>query len=241
MKKLFFLLVAIVSVISVNAQNVGVGTTVPDSSAVLDIFSTNKGVLIPRVLDTANVQKPLEGLIIYNKNTKSPFYYDGGRWLSLGARLPTTAGTNTARITYQVTGSGFSTTEVEMFSLSHGASNPTMIGGGGLVPSGTSSLSTFNFMKELDINSKSFNLATLLGTKFASIEFKLYETQASTIPYASYRYRNVIFESYQVSGSSGGGSLTESISVAFEIYGFKDWANSQEFGYNVVTQTVTTY
>ena len=223
---------------STHAQ-VGVGTTTPNSNAVLDIFSTNKGILIPRILDTATVSNPMECLIIYNKNTRSPYYYNGTQWLSLGGRLPSGMGTTTDRVTYQVSGSGFSSTEMEILSFSHGASNPTTISGGQLISSGQSSLSSFNLMKELDVNSKSFNLATLLGTKFTSIEFKLYASGA-TIPYVSYRFKDVIFESYQASGS-GGSSLFESISVAFENYGFKDWVNNQEFGYNLITRNVTTY
>ena len=223
---------------STHAQ-VGVGTTTPNSNAVLDIFSSNKGVLIPRILDTATVANPMEGLIIYNKNTKSPYYYNGSQWLSLGGRLPNAMGTTTDKITYQVTGSGFSTAEMEMLSLSHGASNPTTISGGQLITTGPSSLSSFNLAKEMDINSKSFNLATVLGTKFASSEFKLYASGA-TVPYASYRYKDVIFESYQASGSAGS-SLIESISVAFENYGFKDWVNNQEFGYNLITRSITAY
>ena len=239
MKKLFYFVAAMACIAGAEAQTVGVGTNLPDSNAVLDIFSTNKGMLIPRVLDTGMVFKPLEGLIIYNKNSKSPYYYNGTQWLSLGGRLPGSMGTTTDKITYQVTGAGFSTGEMEMLSLSHGASNPTVISGGQLVASGQSSLSSFNLMKEMDVNSKSFNLATLMGTKFASIEFKLYASGA-TIPYASYKYKDVIFEAYQTSGSAGS-SLIESISVAFENYGFKDWVNNMEFGYNLITRNTTAY
>lgn len=46
---------------------VGIGTTTPDKSSILDIVSSNKGVLIPR-MTTANrdiILNPSEGLIIY--------------------------------------------------------------------------------------------------------------------------------------------------------------------------------
>ena len=81
------------------AQTVGIGTPTPDSNAVLDIYSTNKGLLIPRILDTAMVAKPMEGLIIYNKNTRTPYYFDGRQWLSLGGRLPSGMNTSTDKIT----------------------------------------------------------------------------------------------------------------------------------------------
>jgi len=225
-------------VFGTNAQTVGVGTNLPDSNAILDIFSTSKGVLIPRILDTANVPKPLEGLIIYNKNTKSPYYYNGSQWLSLGGRLPSNMSTTTDRITYVVTGSGFGTTEKEIYAYSTGVTTPTGTSGGGII-GGNPSFSSFNFTKTLDINSKALNLATIVGTKFSAIEFKFYATGA-VVPYISYRLRNVIIESYQVSGAAGG-EVMESISIAYEIYGFKDWVNSMEFGFNVINKTVTTY
>lgn len=50
---------------------IGIGTVTPNASAVLDITSTNKGVLIPRVAligttDVTTVSSPANGLMIYN-------------------------------------------------------------------------------------------------------------------------------------------------------------------------------
>jgi hypothetical protein len=58
---------------SVSAQSVGVGTTTPDASAKLDVFSSNKGVLLPRVSlasikDAAAVTSPETGLTLWNTN-----------------------------------------------------------------------------------------------------------------------------------------------------------------------------
>ncbi|PXW06317.1 hypothetical protein C8D70_1271, partial [Chryseobacterium sp. CBTAP 102] len=68
--------------------NVGVGTGIPDSSALLDISSSNKGLLLPRVSlsstsDASTVPAPAKGLLVYNNNTAmSPqgegIYYNGG-------------------------------------------------------------------------------------------------------------------------------------------------------------------
>lgn len=239
MKKFFYLIAAIALFNGVNAQAVGIGTNVPNTNAVVDIFSTNKGMLIPRILDTANVNNPIEGLIIYNRNTRSPYYYDGSKWLSLGGRPPSTQSTNTDRMTYQVSGPGFSNNEQPLLSLSNGVSLTTNIGAGGLT-AGSRNFSDFNFMKEMDINSKTFNLGAIIGTKYASIEIKLYASGAS-VPYVSYRYKNVIISSYQISASAGGGPVTESMSVAFENYGFKDWVNNVEFGFNLINGALSTY
>jgi hypothetical protein len=73
---------------SVFAQkdNVGIGTTTPDASAVLDIQSSNKGLLIPRMsLDQRkSVNRPATGLMIYQTDEKAGFYfYNGDDWKPL--------------------------------------------------------------------------------------------------------------------------------------------------------------
>ena len=59
--------------VSVKAQNnVGIGTTTPNSSALLDLNANNKGLLIPRVSlvasnnGTTPVSSPATGLLVYN-------------------------------------------------------------------------------------------------------------------------------------------------------------------------------
>jgi hypothetical protein len=52
---------------------IGIGTSSPDASAALDITSTNKGMLIPRVAltgatDAITVPSPATGLLVYNTN-----------------------------------------------------------------------------------------------------------------------------------------------------------------------------
>lgn len=53
-------------------QNVAINSsgTTADDSAILDISSTSKGLLIPRMTNTQmnNIVSPVEGLVIYNKN-----------------------------------------------------------------------------------------------------------------------------------------------------------------------------
>ncbi|WP_213278877.1 hypothetical protein [Chryseobacterium indologenes] len=61
---------------SLNAQtgSVGINTSNPDPSAVLDVNSANKGLLIPRVSlqslsDASTVPSPANGLFVYNTNS----------------------------------------------------------------------------------------------------------------------------------------------------------------------------
>jgi len=62
--------------------NIGIGTTAPDSSAILDIQSTSKGVLIPR-MNTAQVSSilnPEKGLMVFDTTKNSFVYYNGIKW-----------------------------------------------------------------------------------------------------------------------------------------------------------------
>ncbi|SDE48956.1 BclB C-terminal domain-containing protein [Dyadobacter soli] len=68
-----------------NAQ-VGIGTITPDGSSQLDIQSTGKGLLIPRMLDTerAGIASPATGLLVYQTNGDAGFwYYTGSEWVPL--------------------------------------------------------------------------------------------------------------------------------------------------------------
>ena len=84
------------SIFSISAQ-VGIGTTTPDASAILDITATEKGVLVPRIslnnvttsmLDGINMAAT--GLLIYNTNATVTggkgigfYYFNGTQWKSL--------------------------------------------------------------------------------------------------------------------------------------------------------------
>ena len=69
----------IVSNSLINAQ-IGIGTTTPDPSSVLDVSSTSKGLLIPRLADHTLISNPAEGLQVYNTSTKAIMLYDGNEW-----------------------------------------------------------------------------------------------------------------------------------------------------------------
>ena len=66
------------------AQNIGINETgaTPNGSAILDVESDNKGILIPRMNNTQMnaISSPSEGLLIFNTETKCFHYYDGTAW-----------------------------------------------------------------------------------------------------------------------------------------------------------------
>jgi uncharacterized protein YtpQ (UPF0354 family) len=57
---------------------VGVGIANPDPSAQMQIESTNKGLLIPRVANTSLVAQPAKGLLVYQTISPEGFYYNSG-------------------------------------------------------------------------------------------------------------------------------------------------------------------
>ncbi len=65
-----------------STHNVGMGTTSPNSSAILDLSSTSKGFLPPRMTRAERdlMNNPPEGLVIYDKTTKALEVCDGSLW-----------------------------------------------------------------------------------------------------------------------------------------------------------------
>src|SRR5690554_4785702 len=67
----------------------GFGTNQPDKSAAVDIVSSKRGLLIPRINITnlnnaAPVSNPATSLFVYNTNTTSGegfYYWDGSKWV----------------------------------------------------------------------------------------------------------------------------------------------------------------
>jgi hypothetical protein len=86
----------------ISAQNMGINLTgaAPDASAMLDIVSTNKGLLIPRIsllstTDVVTIPSPATSLLVYNTNVAMTggavgfWYYNGTQWVqALGATGP---------------------------------------------------------------------------------------------------------------------------------------------------------
>lgn len=59
---------------------VGIGTTGPNAAALLELSSTTKGFLPPRMTSTSGVSSPPEGLLIYNTTSHKLNLYDGTAW-----------------------------------------------------------------------------------------------------------------------------------------------------------------
>src|SRR5664279_4888164 len=86
---------------SVCAQNIGIGTTTPNASAILDVKSNTKGMLLPRTSTTSRlaIVNPAKGLILYDSTTSGFWFHNGTAWAQLSAgsngwNLGGNAGTN---------------------------------------------------------------------------------------------------------------------------------------------------
>ena len=89
MKKIVFIILSIGVFANASAQS-GIGTTTPDPSAKLDVSSTNKGFLPPRVTltsttDIITIPNPATALLVYNTgsnvNLSAGYYYwKGTNW-----------------------------------------------------------------------------------------------------------------------------------------------------------------
>ena len=102
-KRLLFLL--LLAFAQLSYTQVGIGTTNPDPSSILDISSTNGGLLLPRMntMQRNNINSPAIGLLIYliEGNQQCLQVYNGTGWENI--YCPTT---NTVPIASNVTFSG---------------------------------------------------------------------------------------------------------------------------------------
>ncbi|MEQ1733535.1 MAG: tail fiber domain-containing protein [Bacteroidia bacterium] len=93
------ILLVLLSIKTTTAQNVGINTSFPDASAILDITHTNRGLLVPRIQLTdvtvaAPVTAPANSLLVFNllpagvppNNVETGYYYWDGllsKWVSI--------------------------------------------------------------------------------------------------------------------------------------------------------------
>lgn len=143
----------LVATITSNAQ-VGIGTPTPDASSQLDITSTDKGVLVPRMTAATRtgIGSPATGLLVYQTDGSPGFYYNSGtpavpNWVLIqnSANVTTQGNTfNGANQLVQLNGStqlpavsGANLTNLNAGNLATGTVNTARLG------SGTANSTTF--------------------------------------------------------------------------------------------------
>lgn len=191
-------------------------------NAELEVKSQTKGILLPRLNNTAVVNSPQEGLLIYDKAAKSPAFHDGAKWNNM-MMMPTPSTVGQDSLTYTIL-SGYGPVfqlnkPLPLASMSTGASSPIAAGS----TAGSISWQDLSFLKMYDANSLGF--ITLFGDKPTSttvvIEIKAYK-KGSASHYFSYKFSNVRVSSISYGLSNGSTGQAESISLTPTIIGFRD-------------------
>lgn len=105
MKKIYLAMATLFALaMSSNAQNIfpstgaaGIGTTSPNASSLLEVKSTTKGVLIPRMTaaQRAAIASPATGLLVYQTDATTGFYYYNAGWKQLS---PSSANTSLSNL-----------------------------------------------------------------------------------------------------------------------------------------------
>ena len=225
---------------AITGSGVGIGIDRPNPSAALEISSTNQGLLLPRVNDTSAVATPAEGLMIYNKATNTPSYFDGARWSSIQSSTATLNPQDS--ITYRITspngilliaGTAYKAVSVEDF----GQANISLSAGG--ISSSVPNMTIINFSKYFDINSIGFKRAIAAGTiNNGTIEFSVF-TLGAAAPYYSIKLTTWAVANFNTKSNIIDGKLLENYSLQSVSISFKNWASNLTFSYNASTNIIS--
>jgi uncharacterized protein (TIGR02145 family) len=79
MKK-YILIITIILMPFVTFSQVGIGTTDPYNTSILDLTASNKALLLPRVANTAAVAVPVNGMMIYDISSNCVKSYENSVW-----------------------------------------------------------------------------------------------------------------------------------------------------------------
>jgi len=122
MKKIILPILLFITVYT--TAQVGIGTKIPEPSAMLEVKSNNKGVLISRMTESerAAIKSPASGLLVYQTDGIAGFYYHtGSEWKYLP---PATIASAAQPIAYSTSSSSYTVSSVS------GASNRITSSGG---------------------------------------------------------------------------------------------------------------
>ena len=162
--KLFTIVVLIAFTLTVNAQ-VGIGIAAPDGSAMLDVTSTTKGLLAPRMTEAQRtaIGTPATGLVVYQTDATAGFYYNAGTpgspsWVQLfpANAILDEANGGTGQSSYTTGDILYASSSSALSKLSAGTSGKVLTANGaGTAPSwttpagGSSGLSSYGYVFQL--------------------------------------------------------------------------------------------
>mgnify|MGYP000990028445 FL=1 len=86
--KIIILSAVLFAVSFTTIAQVGIGTINPEGA--LDVVSSNSGIILPRVANTAAVTSPVNGMLVYDLSSNCLKIYENSKW---SAYLTTSTGT----------------------------------------------------------------------------------------------------------------------------------------------------
>jgi hypothetical protein len=86
MKTSFPVIIGLLIYSTAYTQTIGIGTDIPDASAILDLKASNKGILIPRTSTAGRnaIIAPAKGLLVYDTTLSRFFYWTSAIWAEVG-------------------------------------------------------------------------------------------------------------------------------------------------------------
>lgn len=183
MQKLFFSGMLFLMCFHAFSQNVGIGTSTPNASAKLEVYSTNSGFLPPRMTyaQRSAITSPAQGLIIYctdcGTNGGEPQYYNGTKWLNMSGATAAVSNTLQKYMTlapqaswnYQTDSAG----RITPYTLTSTASDTTVSG------------KTYHIFNSTDASGTSREYYNITGR-----DYYQYNQLSSSIPAAELHYLN---------------------------------------------------
>lgn len=119
--------------------SIGIGTASPHSSAILQLQSTTRGFLPPRLSEAQKdaISGPATGLMVYNLTSNTYEYFNGSEWLRVGADTMLDGIKTINEANYILSDSDFKAT------LTFSANNPVTV----IIPSGLQKGFVCNFIQ----------------------------------------------------------------------------------------------
>lgn len=158
---------------SLSHSQVGIGTTNPNTSSILDLTATDKGFLLPRMTSAQKtaITTPASGLLLYQTDGTSGFYYyNGASWTYIGGTTETasnglTKSVNDIALGGNLTGNTTITYNTRTLAIAGSASATTFtssgfVGFGTTIPNQKVSVQTGN----IEIQDNNDNLITSRNT-----------------------------------------------------------------------------
>jgi type VI secretion system secreted protein Hcp len=119
--------------------------------------------------------------------------------------------------------------EIEVFSFSNGASNPSSVASGGGSGAGKVDLSSLSIQKQVDQASAKLFLQCCIGKHFDKATLTIREASGDEpLEYWVYEMKQVFIDSVSWGGASGGGKPSESVSMSFESIKITYWSQNEK-------------